>query len=267
MQEMIDKSNLILLPLLMITGWISGIVINYLADVLPGKRSLARPFCSNCDSVFEPGNYFFWPRRCRTCGKRRRVRTWVVEAVFVGIGAFLWFHSPDRFGIILSLVLIIYFTLVAIIDLEHRLIMHVVSLAGAILCLGVGVWLHGIGATLLGGLAGFGIMLIFYILGLGFMKLLHRWRNQAISEEEALGFGDVSLSGVIGLLVGWPGIVGVLVLGILLAGLVSFIYLLVMVANRKYHPGLALPYGPFLIAVTIVLLFCREYLPLLAIAP
>jgi leader peptidase (prepilin peptidase)/N-methyltransferase len=264
---MIDKSNLIFLPVLIIAGWISGIIINYLADVLPEKRSLVRPFCSGCDSAFEPGNYYFWPRRCRTCGKRRRVRTWVVEAAFVGIGACLWFWSPERLGVILSLVLLIYFVLFAIIDLEHRLIMHVVSLAGAILCLGVGAWLHGIGMTLLGGLAGFGIMLVFYILGLGFMRLLHRWRNQAISEEEALGFGDVSLSGVIGLLVGWPGIVGVLVLGILLAGLVSLIYLLFMVANRKYHPGLALPYGPFLIVVTIAMLVYREYLLLPAIAP
>jgi leader peptidase (prepilin peptidase) / N-methyltransferase len=264
---MIDKSNLIFPPVLIIVGWISGIIVNYLADVLPVKRSLARPFCSSCDSEFEPGNYFIWPRRCKTCGKRRRVRTWVVEAVFVAIGACLWFRSPERLGVFLSLVLFIYFASVAIIDLEHRLIMHVVSLAGAILCLGVGVWLHGIGMTLLGGLAGFGIMLVFYILGLGFIRLLRRWRNQVISENEALGFGDVSLSGVIGLLVGWPGILGVLVLGILLAGLVSLIYLLFMVANRKYHPGLALPYGPFLIVVTIAMLFYREFLPLSAIAP
>jgi leader peptidase (prepilin peptidase)/N-methyltransferase len=252
---------------LLIAGWISGIVINYLADVLPQKRYLARPFCSSCDTTFELGNYFLWPRRCETCGKRRRARTWVVEIAFVVIGACLWFWSPERLGTVLSLVLLVYFALVAIIDLEHRLIMHVVSLAGAILCLGVGVWLHGVGMTLYGGLAGFGIMLIFYILGLGFMKLMHRWRKQAISEDEALGFGDVSLSGVIGLLVGWPGIVGVLVLGILLAGLVSLIYLIIMVVNHKYQAGMALPYGPFLIVVTLVMLFYKEYLPLPVITP
>jgi leader peptidase (prepilin peptidase)/N-methyltransferase len=257
---MADKSNFVFLPALVVLGWISGILVNYLADVLPQKRRFVQPFCSNCNTPFELRNYLFWPRQCRACGKYRRARTWLVEIAFIGISAGLWIHPPERLGIFLSLVLLFYFGLVAIIDQEHRLIMHVVSIAGAFLCLGVGIWLHGLRVTLLGGLAGFGLMLLFYILGMGFMQLLTRWRKQAISEDEALGFGDVNLSGVIGLLVGWPGIIGVLVLGILLAGLVSLIYLLVMLANRKYHPGLALPYGPFLIAVTIALLFQKEYL-------
>jgi leader peptidase (prepilin peptidase)/N-methyltransferase len=162
-------------------------------------------------------------------------------------------------GILLSLVLLIYFGLVTVIDIEHRLIMHVVSLVGAILCLGIGARLHGLMITLYGGLAGFGTMLVFYILGVGFLKLLAIRRKKLITEDEALGFGDVAISGVIGFLVGWPGIIGVLVSGILLAGLASLIYLLIMLANRKYHPGLALPYGPFLIAVAIVMLFSKEY--------
>jgi leader peptidase (prepilin peptidase)/N-methyltransferase len=256
---MVDESSLIYLPAFVALGWISGILVNYLADVLPQRRRLTRPFCSHCNAPFELRNYLFWPRKCRACGKYRRVRAWLVEIAFIGISACLWIRPPGRLGILLSLILLVYFGLAAIIDLEHRLIMHVVSLAGAILCLGIGTWLHGLKVTLYGGLAGFASMLLFYILGLGFLKLLAIWRKQLITEDEALGFGDVCLSGVIGLLVGWPGIIGVLVSGILLAGLASLIYLFVMLANRKYHPGLALPYGPFLIVVTIAMLFYREY--------
>jgi leader peptidase (prepilin peptidase)/N-methyltransferase len=120
--------------------------------------------------------------------------------------------------------------------------------------------MHGLKTTLLGGLAGLGLMWFFYVLGLGFLRVMTRWRKQVISEDEALGFGDVILSGVIGLLVGWPGVIGVLVLGICLAGLISLIYLLVSLANRKYHPGLAVPYGPFLVAATVVMLFYREFI-------
>ena len=155
--------------------------------------------------------------------------------------------------------LIAYLGLVTIIDIEHRLILHPVSLFGAILGLFIGVSLHGLQSTLIGGLAGFGIMLGVYFLGLLFLRLSERWRGKRAGENEAIGFGDVNLSGIIGLLLGWPGILAGLVLAILLAGAISLIYLILFLAiQRKYKPGLALPYGPFLVASTILLLFFKS---------
>jgi leader peptidase (prepilin peptidase)/N-methyltransferase len=122
-----------------------------------------------------------------------------------------------------------------------------------------GIWLHGTKSTLLGGVAGFAVMLVLYYLGTILMGWLARKRGQ-ILEEEALGFGDVNLSGVLGLILGWPGILIGLVLTILIAGVVSFVYLLVAVITRRYRYDMAVPYGPFLISGAIALLFFRDFI-------
>jgi len=71
----------------------------------------------------------------------------------------------------------------------------------------------------------------------------------------ALGFGDVNLAGVIGLLLGWPGIVGGIFLAIMIGGIVSGIFLLIQLLQKKYMAYQALPYGPFLVLSTIALFY------------
>ena len=88
---------------------------------------------------------------------------------------------------------------------------------------------------------------------------LARWRGES-GEEEALGFGDVNLSGVLGLMLGWPVIVLGLVLAILLGGAVSLVYLLLMLVLRRYRRYAAIPYGPFLVAGAVILIFFRANL-------
>jgi len=136
--------------------------------------------------------------------EHRPKRTWVVEAVYIGISLWLWYHPPSRLGFAISLCLLVYFGIVTIIDIEHKLILNITSLVGAFLGFGVGVYLHGLVSTLLGGIAGFLAMLSLYLIGFGFMRIMGRWRGQKV-EEEALGFGDVNLCGIIGLILGGPG--------------------------------------------------------------
>lgn len=86
------------------------------------------------------------------------------------------------------------------------------------------------------------------------MKVLSKSRGEEI-EEIALGFGDVNLAGVIGLLLGWPGIIAGIILAILIGGVVSGGYLVLQVLRKKYQAYQALPYGPFLVLSAVVLLF------------
>jgi leader peptidase (prepilin peptidase)/N-methyltransferase len=151
----------------------------------------------------------------------------------------------------------LYFAVVTVIDLEHRLILHPVSWTGAVLGLGLGIWQHGLLDTLLGGAAGFGTMFALYLLGDRFARWIARRRGKAL-DEVALGFGDVNLLGVIGLILGWPGIVAGLVLGILIGGLVSFLYIVGMALVRRYQAFTAIPYGPFLVASALLLLFFKD---------
>jgi prepilin signal peptidase PulO-like enzyme (type II secretory pathway) len=243
--------------LIAIVGWIAGMVVNYLADVLPLRRRMVAPFCLKCETVQGWLNYLFWPRQCIACKKRRSWRTWAVELIYILITLWLWKSPPEELGFVVGLIVLVYFGVVVVIDLEHRLILHPVSIFGAVMGLIVGVYLHGWGRTLLGGAAGFGIMWLLYLLGEAILKLVARLRGQRVNDV-ALGFGDVNLSGVLGLIIGWPAILVALVLAVFIGGVVSLFYLALMVVMRKYHMFLALPYGPFLVAGAVLVLYFRE---------
>jgi leader peptidase (prepilin peptidase)/N-methyltransferase len=244
--------------LVIFLGWISGAIINYVSDVLPHKRRLVAPFCANCEKPQPLFKYFLWSRKCPYCGHRRTIRSWIVELLTVIAVLWLWAQPNLVLGFWLSILVIIYFGTVVIIDLEHHLIMHPVSLIGSILGLIIGIQLHGVLNTLVGGLAGFGAMLGLYLLGVLFARYVVR-RNQAGFNDEALGFGDVILGGILGLFLGWPGIIGGLIISILLAGVISLIYLLVSLLVRKYRAFSFIPYGPFMIAGAVASIFFNNY--------
>jgi leader peptidase (prepilin peptidase)/N-methyltransferase len=250
---------MILVLAIAVLGWGAGVLTNFIADSMPTRRKLAAPICLACGREQPKVNYFLWPRRCTHCKSRRGARIWLVELFFIGAALWLWFDPGSRLGLFAGLILLTYFGVTAVIDIEHRLILHTTSLAGAGLGLILGTWLHGLRWTILGGAAGFGIMLALYLLGGLFVRFLSHRRGEP-SSEEALGFGDVMLSGVLGLILGWPGILPGLALAIFLAGAASLGYLFFMLINRKYRPDLAIPYGPFLILGAILLLYFKGFL-------
>jgi leader peptidase (prepilin peptidase) / N-methyltransferase len=242
-------------------GWLAGIIVNYLADFLPRYRRFSQPICLNCETKIPYFRFFIWDRRCPACQHARSRRTWLVEIISIISAIWLWNNPPMPIGFGVGLILLAYFILVAIIDIENRLILHPVSAFGGISGLGLGIWLHGLTRTVLGGLAGLGVMLFFYLFGILLIRLLNRWRGLSLGDEdgEALGFGDVILGGVLGLILGWPGVAASIFLTILLAGLASLIYMIVMVVLRRYQSNQTLPYGPFLVLGAVVLIYFHEF--------
>ena len=196
---------------LIVLGIISGMLVNYLADVLPWKRRLARPFCTSCDTVQPLVNYFIAPRRCPNCTVPRSWRAWGVELVYIGLALWTFEHPASKLDFWLGWLILVYFGVVVVIDLEHRLILHPVSWAGAALGAIIGLIRNGWLDTLLGGVIGFGVMWLLYQLGEVIMKGFARLRDRT-ADDIALGFGDVNLSGVLGLILGWPLILWGLVL-------------------------------------------------------
>jgi leader peptidase (prepilin peptidase)/N-methyltransferase len=182
----------------------------------------------------------------------------LVELGSIGAAVWLWEAPPADLGFAAGLLLLVYFGVVVVIDMEYRLILNPVSLAGILIGLGIGTWLHGFTATILGGVAGFSLMLAFYYLGGFFSRMIARKRGVVIEAGEALGFGDVNLSGVLGLILGWPLILPTLFLSILIGGVVSLVYMLVMLAFRRYQLLMAIPYGPFLVTGAVLLIFFRD---------
>lgn len=234
-------------------GWLAGSVINLFADQLPADEiSLARPKCVNCEQTTSIAGYLILAK-CPHC-HTQRPRIWFVQLVYPLIAMLIWIFPHDRLPFLAGLILLTYMGLVAVIDLEHHLVLGPLSLAGLLIGAVCGIFLHGWQPTLIGGLAGFLIMYAIYWLGRGFSAWMSK-RNQQPIEKEAMGFGDVYISAIIGLVLGWPGITAGLILGILLGGLISGIYLLGMVILKRYQYFMAIPYAPFLIVSTVVLIF------------
>jgi prepilin signal peptidase PulO-like enzyme (type II secretory pathway) len=151
---------------IIVFGLLSGLLVNYLADILPVTRQVfGPPRCSHCYEEHSILSYLTF-RRCNSCLKFRSARTWIVLVAFPL--AFLWvWQTFERMPFWASAVLIIYLALIAIIDLEHRVVLHPTSIFGAVICFLAGWYLHdSIVYTLLGGIAGFAIMLGLYYLGL-----------------------------------------------------------------------------------------------------
>jgi prepilin signal peptidase PulO-like enzyme (type II secretory pathway) len=243
--------------LAVLPGWLCGALVNYIADVLPLRRRLTKPFCIQCDSTQPWLNYLLWPRKCSTCGLRRNIRVWVVEIVYIAASVWMSIKPPVKVGFWMGLVILGFLGVVLLIDLEYRLIMHPVSIFGVVFGLVVGFINVGWWRSILGGVAGFAVMGLFYLLGVFIMKMVSRKRGQLV-DDVALGFGDVNLSGVLGLMLGWPAILIGLVLAVFIAGIVSLVYIIIKLFTRKYHAFMALPYGPFLVIGALVLIYFRD---------
>jgi leader peptidase (prepilin peptidase)/N-methyltransferase len=249
-------------------GWIAGLFVNYAADVLPHTRRFSQPVCPHCQTLFSWQDYLTL-HACRNCGTSRTLRTWLVQVLAAVSFAYFWLFPPNALGFPLGMIVLIYFGIITVIDLEHRLILHPTSLVGAILGLVVGTYIHsradgllgGIGKSLLGGLFGFGVMFLLYQFG----ALVTRFRarkmkaaGQADDEEEALGGGDVYLLGVLGLMLGWPFIFNALILGVLFGGAVSLLFIIALLVSRRYSSESLMtfiPYGPYFIISAFYVLF------------
>jgi prepilin signal peptidase PulO-like enzyme (type II secretory pathway) len=240
-------------------GIISGGLVNYLADTLPQTRRLSAPGCPRCGTAYPFGAYVL-VRPCGKCGYARGARAWIIQACMLVLSLYTWL-MPHRMGYAAGMFVLTYFALVVVVDVEHRLILHPTSLFGALLGLSLGVWLRGVVPTVLGALAGLGILSVLYLLGMLFSRLrANRLRRmgQDVDDEEALGVGDVILAGVLGLMLGWPLIWFGVLLGVLLGGLLGAALLVISLVRGRYGKQalmMFMPYGPALVLSTFFILF------------
>ena len=241
-------------------GIVGGMLVNYLADVLPIKRRLVAPLCTHCGATQSWHGYLLWPRRCAACGTERSARVWFVEVAFV-VATLALYALPEMRSVVdnfwMGYAILLFFGVVAVIDIEYKLILHPVSWFGVGLGLIVGLTLHGWQETLLGGVVGYGVMYVLYGLGALFIRLLGKMRGEAI-DDVALGFGDVNLMGVLGLMLGPGNVFLNLLLSIAVAALISLLVIGWNLVRRQYRVGMAIPYGPFLILGAVLLLFFPE---------
>ena len=239
-----------------VAGLAVGMLVNYLADVLPGEPFTVHPSCRNaeCGAPYQWKEYLTM-RRCQKCGKPRSARTWILLAVMIAAGVFVWLVPPKGIGAVGGLVLLAYLLTVATIDLETHFILRPLSLAGLVICTGAGMLMRGWKTALIGGAAGFAIIFFIYLLGKLYSRI--RFKGGGVGDD-AFASGDVTLALLLGLLVGWPLIWFNLLIGILISGLVGILVLVgTWIARRSGKQALMtfIPLGPGFIIASILIVY------------
>lgn len=246
--------NLVNLIWIIPLGAVMGLVIHHLADVLPIYRKIIiSPLCVNCEQKFKLSDYFL-NHNCTRCNTKQSPRKYILVLIFIITYVLLFIFPPKYSGDFIAIIIFTFLSLVFVIDLEHKLIMHPVSFFGALLFLFIGYLLNGLSSTLIGGAVGFLIMYLLYLFGILFSRWISKKRGIE-TEEVALGYGDVNLSAILGLLFGWPRIIVLIFFAILFGGAFSAIYLVVLKIRKKYELFTAIPYAPFLIISALLLLY------------
>lgn len=227
------------LVLVALVGVLVGAVINRLGTDLPARHPPRHPRCPYCGRrrpwyqwVSLPA-YVLGRARCPYCSAPIPIRYPLVELALAFLLGFLYvrYGLSARWGFFALYTAIL--VLVAVTDLERRLILNVVILPAFILAL-VGSFFSGHvnwWSALLGGLVGYIFFLIAALLG------------NLLVGPGALGGGDVKLAAFIGMVTGFPLVIEALILTILSGGLIS----LLLLTGRLRSLRDPIPYGPFLI--------------------
>ncbi len=236
-------------------GALGGLVVIALADVVIATATLPEEWFASCTSTWRC-RMRAWRQglqktsaHWRTAAAWRRPHLWLTVALMAALGYGLA-QTPTSWGFAPLLLSATYFALVAVVDAETHLVPYEEAFLGWMLGLSVGLPRHGGLNTLLGVLGGIFLMGLLYWIGERYTRWKARRHGEEPPEEPALGFGDVYLSGVLGAFLGWPGVLGALMLGTLFMG--GFIFLLglmvlVRQGNLRGFGDRFLPMGPFLV--------------------
>ncbi len=230
-----------------IYGLISGSFLNVCIYRIPRQMSVvnppsACPACGHRLKWFElvPVVSFIVQRgRCLSCSAAVSRRYPIVElltGVIFYLSYYLYGLSIDFWTVIIlaSLMLV-----VAFIDIDIRIIPNRLVLFGLAAGLVVGLFRPEAGIVFMvkGLLAGFGSLFAVAVLSRGQM-----------------GFGDVKLAAVMGIFLGWEGVLMAIFLAFLAGAVYGIFLMAVMGKGRKT----AIPFGPFLSGATITVYFWSE---------
>ena len=235
--------DIILTIIIVMMGASIGSFLNVCIDRLPAGGSLLRP-ASHCDgcqrhlSVLElvPILSYLWLHgKCRHCQIKVPWRVFWVELGTGMLLAFLYHYYGwgIRFG--LTSFYCCVFIVIMVIDLEHRLILNKIVYPVAIIAIIVNLFLEqpDILYALIGGVIGFALLAL-----------------PALVYRGGMGWGDVKMAALMGLIFGFPQIFVAILMAIIMGGLISIILLLSRIKKRNE----AIPFGPFLSIASILTL-------------
>jgi leader peptidase (prepilin peptidase) / N-methyltransferase len=238
-------------------GLVLGSFLNVVIWRVPRRESIVKPrsHCPACDTQIATRDniplvsWIALRGRCRHCGNPISIRYPLVE-LFTGVlFAAVGVRFAHSWALPAFLVLTGALIAISVIDLEHFIIpnriVYPVGIAGVVL-LGLAALIQdhwgAFGRSLLGALAAF-----------TFFFVLH------LVSPRGMGFGDVRLSFVLGLFLGWLGwaqLVGGLFAGFFFGAVIGILLIAVGGRDRRQH----IPFGPYLAAGTMTFVLAGDQL-------
>ena len=224
---------------LAVFGLVIGSFLNVCIHRLPKRKSIVSPpsQCPHCGYVLRwydnipVVSYVALGGRCRGCKARISPRYPIVELitmlVFVAHGLVFGLDIMLVPRLLFACALIVLFA----IDLEHHLLLDVITLPGIVVGLLFSLMLPpGILSAIIGVLVGGGVL---WLIG----EAYYRYAG-----EEGMGGGDVKMLAMIGAFLGWK----LAVLTLVFSSLAGSVVGLIVIASRRGGMKYALPYGTFL---------------------
>ena len=218
--------------------------------LLRGQSIQGRSMCPHCghkliwSDLLPLLSFIFFRGKCRYCSKSISLRYPLIEFItgaLFAVAAILFPPLDALTGLILikSLMIVFVGIIVFVIDLEHYLILNKIVFPAAAIVLviiGIEAALQGSASLLveplLSALSAFGVF----------------WLTWFLSKGKWMGLGDVKFAGLMGLMLGWPGVLVALMLAFVVGALVG---MMLMALGRKQLSS-RIPFGTFLSAATIM---------------
>jgi prepilin signal peptidase PulO-like enzyme (type II secretory pathway) len=260
-------------------GILAGGIVNVLADDLPQRRNPRLPHYP--DNTPRPLiawlgiTAFLTGKRASPDGAKLSWRYPVTEIatalamLLVLVRVSYYLPPADDLQVIFWLIYMAIFMLIIVIDIEHKLILFVVIIPSAALAILDAVltplrYAPSLRDALIGGAAGFIVFFILYNGGFLFTYVMGKLRGQEI-KDVAFGYGDVMLATLSGLILGWKLLIFAMFITVFLGAFGAIFYLVSRsLMGNKYSMFTALPYGPYIVAGTfIMMLFSQEVSALL----
>jgi leader peptidase (prepilin peptidase)/N-methyltransferase len=230
-------------------GLLIGSFLNVVIGRVPVGESIVQPpsHCPRCGTElawYDNVPVVSWlvlRARCRTCHEPISARYPLVE---VGCGA-LWAALAVRFGAHVELgpylVVGAGFLALSVIDLDTKrlpdpvvAVTAVLALAGFVVAAAVDDRWASLGRAGGGAVLGFVALLVIHLV-----------------RPDGMGFGDVKLAAVCGLALGWLGLAEVIV-GLYGGFVLGAVVGVGLMAVGRVRRGVAVPFGPFLAAGTLL---------------
>jgi prepilin signal peptidase PulO-like enzyme (type II secretory pathway) len=241
-----------------IFGSLIGSFLNVVILRLPENKSIVTPrsACPNCGFQLKWYHnipilsYLFLRGKCSNCETKISVQYPLIEFI-CGVAAVVMFPSAvSESSIVYYLIYFaIFCSLLAqfVIDIQHHLLLDKISLFLLSIMLPLSIISNGAAFALIGGAVGF---LFPLIVSWGFFK---------IKGVIGLGGGDIKLYGVLGVMLGYKGIV----INIFLSCFLGAIVTLFLIAIKKMKKDDPIAFGPFIIFVGAAQIFVPSYFNLI----